>query len=106
VRRELWLPRKQRTAHTDGVDQILCLTSDGGHVWIHYYDRLPPIVRKRLREAAVNVCPACLVCTILPEVKERHPDWSNAKALLASVDQMQAMALNADPRKKTKRIVS
>jgi hypothetical protein len=41
--------------------QIACLTSDAGHIWIHYYDALPARVRARLRESEHNICPACLV---------------------------------------------
>lgn len=40
--------------------QVLCLTADAGHVWIHCYDRLPPPVRRRLAESVFNICPACM----------------------------------------------
>lgn len=50
---------EQRSAARDGR-QVKCLTSDAGHVWIHYYDKLPPPVRRRLRESVFNICPACL----------------------------------------------
>jgi hypothetical protein len=40
--------------------QVLCLTADAGHVWIHYYDRLPPPVRRRMAESPFNICAACM----------------------------------------------
>jgi hypothetical protein len=49
----------EQRADLDGR-QVKCLTLDAGHVWIHYYDRLPPPVRHRLAESVFNICPACL----------------------------------------------
>jgi hypothetical protein len=40
--------------------QVKCLTADAGHVWMHYFDPLPPAVRRRLAESAFNICPACM----------------------------------------------
>ena len=44
----------------DGDLEVRCLTNDAGHVWIRYYDRLPPAVRRRLAESPFNICAACL----------------------------------------------
>jgi hypothetical protein len=40
--------------------QVKCLTADEGHVWIHYYDKLPAPVRRRLANGRYNICPACM----------------------------------------------
>jgi hypothetical protein len=54
-----WKPGMEQRSSLDGR-QVKCLTSDAGHVWIHYYDRLPSPVRRRLRESVFNICPACM----------------------------------------------
>jgi hypothetical protein len=54
-----WRPGMEQRADLDGR-QVKCLTPDAGHVWIHYYDRLPPPVRRRMAESAFNLCPACM----------------------------------------------
>jgi len=45
--RSAWASGKGLRADPDGK-QVRCLTADAGHVWIHAYDKLPPLVRKRL----------------------------------------------------------
>jgi hypothetical protein len=55
-----WRPgMERRSADRDGK-QVKCLIADAGHVWIHCYDKLPPLIRHRLAESAHNICPACL----------------------------------------------
>jgi len=54
-----WGPDMGQRASID-ARQVKCLTLDAGHVWIHYYDRLPPPVRHRLAESAFKICPACM----------------------------------------------
>ena len=54
-----WTPNMEQRADLY-ARQVKCLTADAGHVWIHYYDDLPPPVRHRLAESVFNICPACL----------------------------------------------
>jgi hypothetical protein len=54
-----WKPNMEKRSTLDGR-QVKCLINDEGHVWIRYYDRLPPPVRRRLAESVFNICPACL----------------------------------------------
>jgi len=70
--------------------QVKCLTGDEGHVWIESYDELPPAVRQRLRESPFNLCAACLVVYVLPEVYRQHPSYTRLKALLAAIELMEA----------------
>jgi hypothetical protein len=50
---------EQRAAREDR--QVKCLIASSGHLWMRgYFDRLPPPVRRRLRESVFNICPACL----------------------------------------------
>jgi hypothetical protein len=57
--RSAWASGKGLRADPDGK-QVRCLTADAGHVWIHAYDKLPPLVRKRLAESPFNLCAACM----------------------------------------------
>jgi hypothetical protein len=84
---------------TDSETQVRCWIGDEGHVWIHYYDELPPAVRRRLRQSPFNLCPACLVCTFLPQV--RTPRLTREKALFAAIEIMEA-AVRGSSFKKTK----
>jgi hypothetical protein len=54
-----WKPDMEQRADLDGR-LVKCLTLDAGHVWIHYYDKLPPRVRQRMANSAFNLCPACM----------------------------------------------
>ena len=54
-----WQSGKGLRVDPDGK-QVRCLTADAGHVWLHYYDRLSPPVRRRLAESVFNLCPACV----------------------------------------------
>jgi hypothetical protein len=49
-----------RRCHGDEHQFTTTLTADAGHVWIHYYDKLPREVRARLAASPFNVCAACL----------------------------------------------
>ena len=79
---------------TDDVDQVRCWTSDEGHVWLHYYDALPPKVRLRLREASFNLCPACLVVYFLPEVP---PEGTREQRLFKAIAAMEAAVRDGGP---------
>ena len=44
----------------------MCLEKkERGSDYIHCYDDLPPLVRKRLRDSPFNLCPACIQLKIL-----------------------------------------
>jgi hypothetical protein len=79
----------KRKRHGEGEDQVECWTTDAGHVWIHYYDHMPPRVRARLRTSSFNLCPACLETRFLCEVQSQHPGYSREKALLAGIEMME-----------------
>jgi hypothetical protein len=50
---------------TDEINQTFCLIATGGHLWMRgYFDSLPVVVRRRLRESPFNICPACLVTEV------------------------------------------
>jgi hypothetical protein len=55
-----WKPDMEQRATDFDARQVKCKTADAGHVWIHYYDRLPSRVRQRLAESPFNICAACL----------------------------------------------
>jgi hypothetical protein len=48
----------KRMAVLDGR-QVRCLTFDEGSRWIHEFDKLPLLVRRRLADARHNICPTC-----------------------------------------------
>jgi hypothetical protein len=73
------------------INQTFCLIATGGHLWMRgYFDILPASVRRRLRESPHNLCPACLVTEVLPEVQARHPGYPREKALLAAIEAMES----------------
>jgi hypothetical protein len=81
---------KQRAKQNAEVNQTYCLIATGGHLWMRgYYDALPVAVRRRLRESPFNICPACLVIEVVPEVRRKHPNWSREKLLFAAVELME-----------------
>jgi hypothetical protein len=55
-----WAPTMEQRAGADEARQVKCLTADAGHMWMHYFDPLPPVVRRRLAESCFNICPACM----------------------------------------------
>jgi len=63
TKRNDWSPTMEQRAGLGGR-QVKCLTADEGHVWIHYYDRLPAAVRQRLATSVDNICPACLALQV------------------------------------------
>ena len=55
-----WTPTMEQRADLK-ARQVKCLIASAGHLWMkHYFDRLPPVVRRRLSESAFNICPACM----------------------------------------------
>lgn len=72
-------------------NQTKCLINTEGHIWMEgYFDTLPAAVRQRLRSSAFNICPACLVTKVLPEVRRRHRNWPQEKQLIAAIEIMEA----------------
>jgi hypothetical protein len=56
-----WSPNMEKRSSLDDGRQVKCLIASAGHLWMrHYFDRLPPAVRGRLRESPFNICPACM----------------------------------------------
>ena len=55
-----WTPTMEQRADLNGR-QVKCLIASEGHLWMRgYFDRLPPVVRRRLAESRFNICPACM----------------------------------------------
>ena len=77
-----WTPTMEQRAGLDGR-QVKCLTADAGHVWIHYYDRLPRVVRQRLASSPFNICTACLDIAVRERARETNP---TAAAYLAMIE--------------------
>jgi hypothetical protein len=79
---------KERATQNAEINQTFCLIATGGHMWMrHYFDALPPAVRRRLRDSPFNLCPACLVTEFLSKVRSRHS--SRERALLAAIEMME-----------------
>jgi hypothetical protein len=64
--------------------QVKCLISSEGHVWMPYFDRLPPLVRRRLAESRHNICAACL--TIETERRATKPKVATFLRVLAEIE--------------------
>jgi hypothetical protein len=88
-----WSATMEQRANLEGR-QVRCLTADEGHVWIHYYDLLPPIVRQRLAESAFNICAACM--TIEARKVAARPTVNTYLAVIAGIEQMLGDSLDED----------
>jgi hypothetical protein len=55
-----WTPTMEQIGRSLEGRQVKCLTADEGHVWMGSFDRLPPIVRRRLAQSPFNICAACM----------------------------------------------
>jgi hypothetical protein len=88
----------KRTKQNDEIDQVFCLTGDQGHVWIHAYDALRPVVRRRLRTSRYNLCAACLTTYVLPEIRRKHPNLSREKLLFAAIESMELEVYKGDKK--------
>jgi hypothetical protein len=70
------------------INQTKCWIATSGHIWMEgYYDSLPASVRRRLRNAPFNLCPACLVTEFLPRTRRRY--HSRTQALMAAIELME-----------------
>lgn len=74
------------TKPASGKLQTFCLIATGGHMWMDYYDLLPPLIRARLRQSRFNLCPACLITEVLPRVSKRH---DRERRLMIAIDVME-----------------
>jgi hypothetical protein len=70
--------------------QVKCLTADAGHVWMHCFDPLPPVVRRRLAESCFNICPACM--DIEAHKTAQHPTIETYFAVIDSIERKLAQA--------------
>jgi hypothetical protein len=68
----------------EDAKQVACLTQDAGHLWMHYHDRLPAAVRRRLAVSHHNVCAACL--TIEAERREPRPSVATLIRVLVEIE--------------------
>jgi hypothetical protein len=68
--------------------EVRCLTNDAGHVWMHYFDPLPPAVRRRLAESRFNICPACMHLEACKLASQRNqPTVSTYFAVIEAIEQ-------------------
>jgi hypothetical protein len=89
---------KARAGKADDREQVVCLTGDAGHEWIHCYDSLPPTVRRRLRNSPYDICAACLTSFILPKVLHKFPRYSYEKALMVAIAVMEKQIERRDEK--------
>jgi hypothetical protein len=83
--------RPRSGSDANEINQTKCWIATGGHMWMKgYFDTLPASVRQRLRTSPFNLCPACLVTEFLPKVRARHPNYSRERALLVTIEVMEA----------------
>jgi hypothetical protein len=83
--------RKSMKKPNNEINQTYCLIATGGHLWMEeYFDNLPVPVRRRLRSSPFNICPACLQTEVLPKVRDKHPNWSQEKLLVAAIEVMES----------------
>lgn len=80
---------KQPRTNNEEIEQVFCMTAEAGRVWIHAYDDLPVSVRRRMRNSHFNICAACLVSFVVPEIEAKHPDWPEEKLLIAGIEIME-----------------
>ena len=80
-----WTPNMEARSDLEGR-QVKCLTSDAGHVWIHYYDRLPRVVRQRLASSPFNICAACLDIEVRAQSRKTNPTAATYFALIAEIE--------------------
>jgi hypothetical protein len=87
---------KQRLSVDGRMLQVACLTNSEGSEWIHYLDDLPSAVRRRLRESAYNVCPACLSIATHEATHQSTPAVADYLRVLDAIEQQlkQAAAAN------------
>jgi hypothetical protein len=76
------------TGRTLEAQQVRCLTADEGHVWMHYFDALPPVVRRRMAQGPFNVCAACLTIEARKVAPRRQPTVATYFAVIAAIEQM------------------
>ena len=84
-----WTPTMEQRSSLAGR-QVKCLIADEGHVWMHYYDRLPSAVRRRLTESTFNICPACMdqeAHRAAHQRKETKPSIATYFRVIAAIEQ-------------------
>ena len=88
---------KQRLSVDGRAPQVACLTNDEGSQWIHYLDDLPAAVRRRLRESAFNVCPACLHIATREVTRGSRPAAADYLRVLEAIEQQLKQAEQSRP---------
>jgi hypothetical protein len=81
-----WATAKGRSE--EGM-QVKCLIASEGHLWMKgHFDRLPPLVRKRLADSRFNLCAACVDIAANNLAKERKtkPSISIYLATIAAIE--------------------
>jgi hypothetical protein len=83
-----WTPTMEQRSSLEGR-QVKCLIADEGHVWMHWYDRLPSAVRRRLTESTFNICPACMDQEAHREARQRkqpEPSLATYFRVIAAIE--------------------
>jgi hypothetical protein len=83
-----WSPTMEQSGRTLEGRQVLCLTADEGHVWMHCYDPLPPVVRRRLAQSPFNICSACMVIEARKVAPRRRPTVATYLDVIAAIERM------------------
>jgi hypothetical protein len=81
----------KRMAILDGR-QVRCMTFDEGYVWVHGLDDLPPLVRRRLADARLNICPTCI------DIETRKNGTPNLSLYFAVIDAIERTLDRAEQR--------
>lgn len=66
--------------------QVQCLTSEPGSMWIHGLDDLPDAVRARLARSKYNLCPVC-VAAEADAAGSGRPSVAIYFAVIAAIEQ-------------------
>ena len=80
-----WSPGMTQRASLEG-EQVYCLTSDEGHLWIHCYDQLPRVVRQRLASSSFNICPACLDIAVRERARGASPTTAAYLVMIVEIE--------------------
>jgi hypothetical protein len=83
-----WSPTMEQSGRTLEGRQVLCLTADEGHVWMHYFDALPPVVRRRMAQSPFNICPACMDIEARKVAARRRPTVNTYLGVIAAIERL------------------
>src|SRR5262249_14851626 len=101
-----WTRTMEQRADLDGR-QVKGLIACEGHLWMRsFFDRLPPVVRRRLAESAFNICPACMdeeAHTAARQRKEAKPSVGTYFVVIAAIERALDRAEQRGARPDNKR---